>query len=318
MRTLNAVQNYRAVPRATVVTLLRLIAFGLPLALALSAAPAPETFVYKRVGALEIKADVYRPAATSDVRARPVVVYLHGGSLINGGREKLGKYPLRDVFLPAGFVVVSVDYRLGPESKLPAIVADVEEAFRWVREKGPALFGGDADRIIAAGGSAGGFLALVAGFRVQPRVRAIVAEMSYGDLVGAWQTRPSVHVPHYETKLGESEAWRQVSGPAIANAADRAGDGNAFNDYIRRSAQWPLALTGWDPKAEADRYRPYLPLRNVTPDYPSAFLIHGENDTDVPRSEPEQMAAEFTRHGIRHRLVILRGSEHGHRALRRI
>ena len=122
----------------------------------------------KKTGPLEIKAAVYRPAATSGGRAGPVVVYLHGGSLINGGREKFGKYPLREFFLPAGFVVVSIDYRLAPESKLPAIVEDREEAFRWVREKGPALFGADPERIVAAGGSAGGFLALVAGFRVRP------------------------------------------------------------------------------------------------------------------------------------------------------
>ena len=37
-------------------------------------------------------------------------------------------------------MVVSIDYRLAPETKLPAIVEDVRDACRWVRERGPKLF----------------------------------------------------------------------------------------------------------------------------------------------------------------------------------
>ena len=81
----------------------------------------------------------------------------------------------------------------------------------------------------------------------------------------------------------------------IIQLLDGAGDGSAFNDFIRRSAQWPQAIAGWDPRTEADKFLPYLPVRQVTPGYPPTFLIHGMVDTDVPFTQPQQMAAEFAR-----------------------
>ncbi len=70
--------------------------------------------------------------------------------------EKLGK---------AGYTVVSIDYRLAPETKLPGILGDVQDACKWVREKGPGLFRIDPKRMAVMGGSAGGYLALATGFR---------------------------------------------------------------------------------------------------------------------------------------------------------
>lgn len=274
---------------------------------------SPRTHVYKRVNGLEIRADVHLP--TTGAAPRPVVVYLHGGSLINGNRQSVEKWRPTSPLLEAGVVVVSLDYRLAPETKLPGVVADVEDGFRWVREQGPGLFGADPKRVAVAGSSAGGYLALVAATRV-PGLRAVMAEMSYGDLLAEWQMRPSVHRPHYEdSNLSEAEAWRQVSGPPVANVRDRPGDGSAFNDFIRRTAQWPKAVTGWDPRTEAERYAPYLPVKHVTPAHPPTFLLHGRNDSDVPFSQPQAMAAEFARHGVKHRLVGIEGAEHGWRGV---
>ena len=44
---------------------------------------------------------------------------------------------LRDELIKAGYVVVSIDYRLAPETKLPAILDDVKDAFAWIRSEGP-------------------------------------------------------------------------------------------------------------------------------------------------------------------------------------
>jgi acetyl esterase/lipase len=272
-----------------------------------------KTHAYKRVDGLDIHADVHLP--TVGVAPRPVVVYLHGGSLINGRRQTVEKWQPLPALLAAGVIVVSLDYRLAPETKLPGIVADVEDGFRWVRGQGPELFGADPQRVAVAGSSAGGYLALVAASRV-PGLRAVMAEMSYGDLLAEWQMRPSVHRPHYDdSHLSEAEAWRQVSGPPVVNVRDRVGDGGAFNDFIRRTAQWPKAVTGWDPRTEAERYTPYVPVKQVTAAHPPTFLLHGRNDSDVPFSQPEAMAAEFARHGVKHRLIGIEGAEHGWRGV---
>jgi len=269
--------------------------------------------VYKQVDGLEIHADVHLPLTGKG--PRPVVVYFHGGSLINGRRQSVESWRPRTTLLAAGVAVVSLDYRLAPETKLPGIVADLEDGFRWVRERGPELFGADPQRVGVAGSSAGGYLALVAATRI-PDLRVVLAEMSYGDLLGDWQLRPSVHRPHYkDSSLPEADAWQQVSGPPVSNARERRGDGGAFNDFVRRTAQWPMAVTGWDPRTEAGRYEPYLPVKHVTPAHPPTFLLHGREDSDVPFSQPETMAAEFARHGVTHRLVGVDGAEHGWRGI---
>ena len=71
------------------------------------------------------------------------------------GRRQGVPQPLMDRLIEAGFAVVSIDYRLAPETKLPAIVADVEDAFEWIRGQGPDLFRADPDRIAVLGSSAG-------------------------------------------------------------------------------------------------------------------------------------------------------------------
>src|SRR5262245_12576812 len=118
-----------------------------------------QTFTYKTVKKLTLKADVYREA---DGKKRAVVVLVQGGALISGHREQVPRR-LKDDTLKAGYVLVSIGYRLAPESKLPDVVGDVSDAVKWVHDKGPKLFKADPDRIAVAGGSAGGCLAVNSG-----------------------------------------------------------------------------------------------------------------------------------------------------------
>ena len=71
--------------------------------------------------------------------------------------------------------MVSIDYRLAPETKLPEIVSDVEAAFHWVGREGARQFHLDIDRIMVFGGSAGGYLTLLTGYRVSPKLKALVS-----------------------------------------------------------------------------------------------------------------------------------------------
>ncbi|MEZ6072122.1 MAG: alpha/beta hydrolase [Pirellulales bacterium] len=265
------------------------------------------TYVYKTVGDLDVHADVYR--APGD-EPRPVLVMIHGGALMLGNREGIDRR-VRDAMLAAGFVVVSIDYRLAPETQLPEIIADVEDAFAWLRKDGTRLFQADVDNVVVTGGSAGGYLTLTAGHRVRPRPRALVAFFGYGDLVGDWYSTPSPHPRHHRSQLTPDEAWKQVSGPPLADSRDRPGDGGAFYQFCRQTGGWPKAVSGWDPHSEADRFAPYMPLRNVDGDYPPTLLIHGTADTDVPYEQSVLMDRELQAHGVTHRLITIEGAEHG-------
>jgi acetyl esterase/lipase len=267
---------------------------------------AAETVAYKEVGGLSIFADVYRVPRWAE---RPVVVHVHGGALMMGNRGEVPPW-LLDACRAERWVLVSIDYRLAPETKLPAIIEDLDDAFAWVRAAGPR-FGADPRRIGVTGGSAGGYLSLTAGFRVMPRVSAVVSCWGYGNLIADWYTQPSSHPCHHEVTVSADEANRQVSGPQVADDRDRHGNGWLFYQYCRQHGVWPSAVSDWQPSREADRFRPFMPIANVTADLPPTLLIHGELDTDVPYSESASMAAVFVEHGVEHRLISVPGAEHG-------
>jgi acetyl esterase/lipase len=266
-----------------------------------------QTFTYKRVGDIEIKANVYR---ADDDRVCPVVVWIHGGALIMGGRESVN-VRIKKMFLDAGYAIVSIDYRLAPETKLPAIIEDVEDAFKWIRAKGPELFKIDADKIAVLGGSAGGYLTLATGHRVKPRPTVLVPFYGYGDLIGDWYSKPSPHPRHQRSKMPEEQVRQIVSGPAIANSRDRKGNGGAFYQFCRQRGLWPKEVSGWDPHTQAEKFDPYMPVKNVTEQYPPTLLIHGTEDTDVPYEQSVMMADQFRKFGVDHELIAIVGGEHG-------
>jgi acetyl esterase/lipase len=266
-----------------------------------------ETYTYKRVGSLEIKADVHR---ADDAMPRPVAVWIHGGALINGNRVGIDGR-VRQMLLDAGYALVSIDYRLAPETKLPAIIEDVEDAFAWIRKEGPKLLNGDTTRLAVLGGSAGGYLTLTSGFRVKPRPTVLVSFWGYGDLIGDWYSTPSPHPRHHHSKLTEDEARAQVNGPPIADSRDRKGNGGAFYEFCRQRGIWPKEVSTWDPHNEPEKFVPFMPVRNVTKDFPPTLLIHGTADTDVPYEQSVLMAAEFQKHGVPHELVTIPDAEHG-------
>ena len=96
-----------------------------PLARAGGKDAAPKTYTYKTVGDLKIQADVYRLPGEE---VRPVVVWIHGGALILGDRNGL-RADQRERYLQAGYVVVSIDYRLAPAHPFPAALDDCMAAY---------------------------------------------------------------------------------------------------------------------------------------------------------------------------------------------
>jgi acetyl esterase/lipase len=230
--------------------------------------------------------------------------------LIGGNRSDIDRR-VRKHMLEAGHVLISLDYRLAPETQLPEIVHDIEDAFKWIRENGPRQFNIDPTRIAVAGGSAGGYLTLTSGFRVHPRPAVLFSLYGYGDLVGDWYSTPSPHPRHNRSKVTREEAFRQVSGPAISDQRDRKGDGGLFYQYCRQTGTWPKAVSGWDPIKEPERFHPFMPVKNVTAEYPPTVLIHGTSDTDVPYEQSVLMAEQFKQHKVPHELISIPNGEHG-------
>ncbi len=272
------------------------------LVLGLSAEEPAQTVTYRRLGSLAISADVFRPPSRGP---HPVLLWIHGGALVFGDR---GMLPLeqRERYLRAGLAVVSIDYRLAPETKLGGILEDLDAAHAWLRRDGPSL-GLDPTRLVVVGHSAGGYLGLMTGIRFHPRPRAIVSFYGYGDVAGPWYSRPD---PGYlsEPAVSPEEANRAVGKEPLAQGdEDRRF---VFYRYARQRGLWPQLVVGHDPDLEPRAFDPLCPIRNVTPDFPPTLLLHGDRDADVPYERSVEMARALQAAGVAHELVTLTGLGH--------
>jgi len=272
---------------------------------ALGAEISRQTVTYKTVGGCAVKADVYNG---SPATKRPVAVWIHGGALIMGDRRGIDK-TLLAMLIKAGYVVISIDYRLAPETKLPAILEDVRDAFAWVRKEAPRSFATNTDRVAVLGGSAGGYLTLVSGYVIEPRPAALVSFWGYGDIAGNWYNHPD---PFYRRQplVSETEAHASVGNTVITEPPPN-NKRFLFYLYSRQNGLWPKEVAGLDPAAEPHAFDRLCPIRNVSAQYPPAMLIHGTADTDVPHEQSVLMDRELTRHGIDHELVLVPGGSHG-------
>ena len=97
------------------------------------------------------KLDIYYPEGIRDF---PTVVWFHGGGLTGGNKH------IPRELMEKGFAVVAVNYRLSPRATNPAYIEDAAEAVAWVFRH-IRQYGGDPDKIIVSGHSAGGYLSLM-------------------------------------------------------------------------------------------------------------------------------------------------------------
>ncbi|KAL6636785.1 hypothetical protein ACP70R_024357 [Stipagrostis hirtigluma subsp. patula] len=179
-----------------------------------------------------LKLRVYKPPAA--LGKLPVLVYFHGGGYI------LGTFELPNFHacclrlageLPA--VVLSADYRLAPEHRLPAALDDAAAVMSWVRGQAAAAGGGDGEpdpwlaesadfgRVFVAGDSAGGnivhHVAVRLGSDELPLAPARVAGhvMLCPFFGGAERTASEAEFPPgpYLTLPGYDQAWRLALPP---------------------------------------------------------------------------------------------------------
>jgi acetyl esterase len=103
-----------------------------------------------------IRLRLYWPEATGPV---PAIAYYHGGGHVIGSLDTHDPIA-RNLCAGAAALVVSVDYRMGPEDKFPAAVEDCFAALRWLHGNAASL-GADPGRLGVHGDSAGANLAAV-------------------------------------------------------------------------------------------------------------------------------------------------------------
>jgi acetyl esterase/lipase len=119
-------------------------------------APQPtEKHIPGPAGAPDLRLVIYDPAPGA--KGRPAFLHIHGGGYVMGKAGEVGPSPsvLQVMAQSCGCLVVSVDYRLAPETRFPGSLEDNYTALRWLHKNADSL-GVDPKRIAIGGESAGG------------------------------------------------------------------------------------------------------------------------------------------------------------------
>jgi len=140
--------------------------------------------------------DVYSPSGDTETN-RPLIVMAHGGSFVAGSKTGGDVVPLCTDFAKLGYVAASIEYRLGandPGQFIPTPASATRAVWRGTHDARAAIrffrksvvedgnpYGIDPDRIFIAGVSAGGFIALHAGYL---NSEDEIPEAAFGDYPG--------------------------------------------------------------------------------------------------------------------------------------
>jgi len=224
--------------------------------------------VFGRGGDMDLKLDVYRPSTGPD--RRTAVIHLHGGGFRGGSKDGVARSagPLA----AHGYVCIGSQYRLGTQAKWPAQIEDVKAAIRWTRANAASL-GIDPARIVIAGYSAGGHLALHAA--------------------------GTANLPEFEGTGGNPGAGTELAACFAYYPATRTSRNADGSPHILM----PVDATDLD-------YERASPITFAGSQFPPSVLFHTTGDVTIPFSTSMELFQRLHDAGVRVELHILDGLSH--------
>lgn len=214
--------------------------------------------------------DIYFP--TSPEKPVPVVINIHGGGWNHGEKESQSGF---NVYFNMGFAVANIEYRMTPHAPAPAAIEDARNAMLYLVNHAAEL-NIDPKRIVFQGGSAGGHLALTAGYLQND---------------GRFDT--SVKRASNDYKI---IAVIDKYGPA---------DLEQFMFYT--------SLVNWlgDKKDDMEFIRSISPVNLIDPTTPPTYIIHGDADPTVPYAQSEILVDALDAAGVKYQFTTVPGGGHG-------
>ena len=198
---------------------------------------------------------------------RPVLFYIHGGAWIYGDKREQAR-PMMFEFARRGYLVVAINYRLSPRHRWPAQIEDARLALAWVKRT-IAAYGGDPDRIVVAGGSAGGHLA------------ALLSLIGESD-----QWRPA-------GEIGQTDL--SVRGCiSLYGVLDMTADTDAWRGHERGlKVLLEQTVMGHSLAKHTEVFRLASPRERIAADAPPFLLLQGRSDTLVDYQVARSFAGRY-------------------------
>jgi len=219
--------------------------------------------------------------APSEARgARPCVLYIHGGGYVAGHAGELEPVH-RSLALTADCVIVSVEYRLAPETRFPGAIEDCYAALKWILAN-DELLNIDAARVGVMGESAGGGLAAALALLCRDRGEH---RLAFQQLI----------YPMLDDRTGARADPHPFAGEFVWTA-----DNNAFG--------WASLLGVAPGSPEVSCYAAAARAHDLT-GLPPAFISTGALDLFV--DEDIEYAQRLVRAGVPVELHVYAGAYHG-------
>jgi acetyl esterase/lipase len=214
----------------------------------------------------------------------PAAVYVHGGSWVSGDYDT-GGFIINEIgptLASFGMVVVSVDYRLGPDKLWPAQIVDVKCAIRYLRANARAL-DINPNEIGAWGQSAGGHLVSLLG----------TAGPSAGWDVGA-----------YTNESSKVQAVVDMAGPSdLLTMGDQGVSGVVQDSFIS-------LLGNVSPSKLGAELRAASPVTYIASDDPPFLIIAADNDEIVYLQQSQELDFDLAAAGVPQKLIVVKGAGH--------
>jgi acetyl esterase/lipase len=243
------------------------------------------------------------------------VVYLHGSAWSLLDKDFFTR-PFFRHLAAQGHVVMDVAYRLYPETDMLGMVGDAKRAIAWMKAQGPA-YGVNPERVVVAGGSAGGYLALLSAYT--PREGALrpddvgARDLSVRGVISCYG--PTDLRAYYD--YTRQDTWghpRQATeahppGPLIRSVLGTLYERLGLGKTGVPGAMEPLV--GGTPETVPDRYALFSPITHVQPSSPPTLLIQGKDDVIAPVSATNLLFEQLVASGVAAVNIVFPHAEHG-------
>ena len=243
------------------------------------------------------------------------LVFLHGGAWYMLDKDFFTR-PFFRHLAAQGHVVMDVAYRLYPETDMLGMVGDAKRAIAWMKAQAPA-YGVNPEQVVVAGGSAGGYLALLAAYTPEESaltpddvgetdlsVRAVISCYGPTDLRAYYDyTRQNIW-----GHLGWA-AEAHPPGPLVRGVLGSSYERLGLGKSGAVGAMEPLI--GGTPQTVPDRYALFSPITHVQPGSPPTLLIQGKDDVIAPVSATNLLYEQLVASGVPAVNIVFPHAEHG-------
>ena len=264
----------------------------------------------------QLLCDLWFPLSTVPP-SRLAVIYMHGSAWCLGDKDFATRSFFRHL-CAQGHFVMDVAYRLMPETDIVGMVGDVKRAVAWLKAHA-ADYGIDPERIVLAGGSAGGHLSLLAGYTphhstltpedvhgVDLSVRAVISYYGPTDLRAFYDYTDWGHMARPDgifTKIDRSPFLQR-----LLPGGDAPDQMNFKKGVEALSHLFPGA-----PDEEPEWYALVSPVEHVHSGCPTTLLLYGGGDFGVPPAHA--LAEKLRAAGVTVVSIVFPQAEHGFDAL---